>query len=82
MLYNDSSGTLDKGHIYPRSQRLSCFPVLTKHKMVDAAIWDQEIAVPEDVISFVDNNVFASKLVSPAVSLPPTFNWSKTKKSP
>jgi hypothetical protein len=29
--------------------------------MVDACIWDQEIEVPEDVISFVDNNVFASK---------------------
>lgn len=29
--------------------------------MVDACIWDQEIEVPEDVISFVDNNVFTSK---------------------
>lgn len=30
--------------------------------MVDVSIWDQEIAVPEDVISFIDNHVIASKL--------------------
>jgi hypothetical protein len=29
--------------------------------MVDASIWDKEIEVPEDVISFVDSNVIASK---------------------
>jgi hypothetical protein len=29
--------------------------------MVDECIWDQEIEVLEDVISFVDNNVFGSK---------------------
>jgi hypothetical protein len=29
--------------------------------MADASIWDQAIEVPEDVISFVDNQVFASK---------------------
>lgn len=34
---------------------------INRNKMVDACIWDQEIEVPEDVISFVDNNVFASK---------------------
>jgi hypothetical protein len=30
--------------------------------MVDASIWDQEIAVPETVISYVDENVKESKL--------------------
>jgi hypothetical protein len=29
--------------------------------MVDASIWDEEIEVSEDVISFVDNHVFASE---------------------
>jgi hypothetical protein len=29
--------------------------------MVDASVWDREIGVPEDVISFVDSNVIESK---------------------
>jgi protein-ribulosamine 3-kinase len=40
--------------------------------MVDTSIWDQEIAVPETVISYVDDNVAESKLsIALSVYLPP-----------
>jgi protein-ribulosamine 3-kinase len=29
--------------------------------MVDRSIWDEEVAVPEDVVSFVDDNVLKRK---------------------